>query len=86
MENRKVFLNKHTNLLELEEHMYPLVDVDTPNVFRNLFHYDEIPKIAFNDRIVPHNMPDEIWLSGIFIFIKRSYCHCQNEVSFYFTM
>ena len=33
--------------------MYPLVDVEKPNVFRNLFHYDEIPKIAFNDRIVP---------------------------------
>ena len=47
MENRKVYLDKHTNLLQLEEHMYPLVDVDTPNVFRNLFHYDEIPKIAF---------------------------------------
>ena len=61
--NRKVRLNQHTNLLELEEHMYPLVDVDTPNVFRNLFHYDEIPKIAFNDRIVPHNMPDEIWIT-----------------------
>ena len=59
MENRKVFLNEHTNLLELEEHMYPLVDVDTPNVFRNLFRYDEIPKIAFNDRIVPHHMPDD---------------------------
>ena len=28
MENRKVRLNQHTNLLELEEHMYPLVDVD----------------------------------------------------------
>ena len=56
MENRKVYLDKHTNLLQLEEHMYPLVDVDTPNVFRNLFHYDEIPKIAFNDRIVPHSM------------------------------
>ena len=26
MEDRKVFLNNHTNLLELEEHMYPLVD------------------------------------------------------------
>ena len=63
MQDRKVFLNKHTNLLELEEHMFPLVDVDTPNVFRNLFHYDEIPKIAFNDRIVPHNMPDEIWIT-----------------------
>ena len=36
MQDRKVFLNNHTNLLELEEHMYPLVDVDTPNVFRNL--------------------------------------------------
>ena len=63
MQDRKVFLNTHTNLLELEEHMFPLVDVDTPNVFRNLFHYDEIPKIAFNDRIVPHNMPDEIWIT-----------------------
>ena len=63
MENRKVYLNKHSNLLQLEEHMYPLVDVDTPNVFRNLFHYDEIPKIAFNDRIVPHCMPDEIWIT-----------------------
>ena len=29
MENRKVYLDKHTNLLQLEEHMYPLVDVDT---------------------------------------------------------
>lgn len=63
MENRKVYLDDHTNLLQLEEHMYPLVDVKTPNVFRNLFHYDEIPKIAFNDRIVPHCMPDEIWIT-----------------------
>ena len=34
MENRKVYLDNHTNLLQLEEHMYPLVDVKTPNVFR----------------------------------------------------
>lgn len=63
MEDRKVYMNKHTNLLELEEHMYPLVDVHTPNVFRNLFRYDEIPKVAFNDRIVPHHMPEEIWIT-----------------------
>ena len=37
MENRRVSMNRHTNLLQLEEHMYPLVDVTTPNVFRNLF-------------------------------------------------
>ena len=63
MENRKVFMNKQNNLLSLEEHMYPLVDVETPNVFRNLFPYDEVPKIAFNNRIVPHNMPEEIWIT-----------------------
>lgn len=63
MQNRAVKMNDHTNLLELEEHMYQLVDVDTPNVFRNLFPYDEVPKIAFNDRIVPHHMPDDIWIT-----------------------
>lgn len=46
MENRRVSMNRHTNLLQLEEHMYPLVDVTTPNVFRNLFPYSEVPKIA----------------------------------------
>lgn len=63
MENRKVYKNPHNNLLQLEEHMYPLVDVEKPNVFRNLFPYDEVPKIAFNDRIVPHNLPDKIWIT-----------------------
>ena len=62
-DNRPVRMNTVNNLLELEEHMYPLVDVDSPNVFRNLFPYDEVPKIAFNDRIVPHNMPKEIWIT-----------------------
>lgn len=63
MDYRKVYKNPKNNLLELEEHMYPLVDVTTPNVFRNLFPYDEVPKIAFNDRVVPHHMPDEIWIT-----------------------
>ena len=63
MIDRAVRMNYHTNLLELEEHMYPLVDVEKPNVFRNLFPYTEVPKIAFNDRIVPHHMPDDIWIT-----------------------
>jgi hypothetical protein len=65
MQNRKVYKNPHTNLLQLEEHMYPLVDVDTPNVFRNLFPYDEVPKIEFNERIVPHNLPDDIFITEL---------------------
>lgn len=63
MENRKVYMNKHNNLLALEEHMYPLVDVEQPNIFRNLFPYDEVPKVAFNNRVVPQNMPEEIWIT-----------------------
>ena len=63
MENRLVVSNDKTNLLELEEHMYHLVDVEKPNVFHNLFPYDEIPKIAFNERIVPHNMLKDIWIT-----------------------
>lgn len=63
MNERKVFINPHNNLLQLEEPIYTLVDVNEPNTFRNLFPYNEIPKIAFNDRIVPHNLPDEIFIT-----------------------
>ncbi|MBE5966900.1 MAG: 2-isopropylmalate synthase [Lachnospiraceae bacterium] len=63
MDQRKVYINPHNNLLQLEEPIYPLVDVEKPNTFRNLFPYDEIPKIAFNDRIVPHHLPDEIFIT-----------------------
>lgn len=62
-ENRKVSLNEKTNLLEIEEHMYYLDDVEKPNVFRNMFPYSEVPKIPFNDRIVPHNLPKDIWIT-----------------------
>ena len=63
MDNRPVIMNHKTNLLELEEHIYHLVDVDKPNVYHNLFPYTEVPKIAFNERIVPHNMPEQIWIT-----------------------
>lgn len=61
--NRPVSMNDKNNLLEIEEHMYILDNVEKPNVFRNMFPYSEVPKIPFNDRIVPHNMPREIWIT-----------------------
>ena len=61
--DRPVSLNTKNNLLEIEEHMYILDDVKKPNVFRNMFPYSEVPKIPFNDRIVPHNMPKDIWIT-----------------------
>ncbi len=61
--NAPVSLNKKNNLLQIEEHMYILDDVSKPNVFRNMFPYSEVPKIPFNDRIVPHNLPKNIWIT-----------------------
>ena len=63
MDNRNVVMNPHDNLLTLEEHFYALQDVKEPNVFRNLFPYEEVPKIVFNHRVVPMNIPDEIWIT-----------------------
>ncbi len=55
--------NQNTNLLERTEFTYPLQDVSEPNLFRNLFPYDEAPKFAFNHRVVPINMPEDIWIT-----------------------
>lgn len=52
-----------TNLLERMETHYPLQDVKEPNLFRTLFNYDELPKVAFNHRTVPVCMPSEIWIT-----------------------
>ncbi len=57
-----VFSNK-TNLLERAETSFPLQDIDEPNLFRTIFDYDEVPRIAFNHRTVPINMPAEIWIT-----------------------
>lgn len=55
--------SSRTNLLERTEFEYPLQDVDKPNMYRNLFPYDEAPKLAFNHRVVPINMPNDIWIT-----------------------
>lgn len=62
-QNSPVQMNPKNNLLEIEEHMYILDDVEKPNVFRNMFPYSEIPKIPFNNRIVPLNLPKNIWIT-----------------------
>ena len=55
--------NKHSNLLEQAQYKYSLQDVDEPNLYRDVYPYDEIPKVAFNHRRVPLAMPDEIWIT-----------------------
>lgn len=55
--------NKHTNLLEQSQYKYALQDVDEPNLYREIYPYEEIPKVAFNHRRVPMCMPDDIWIT-----------------------
>ncbi|MCI7401166.1 MAG: 2-isopropylmalate synthase [Christensenella sp.] len=40
-----------------------LQDVGTPNLYRELYSYDSIPKIAFNFRQTPMEIPSELWIT-----------------------
>ncbi len=55
--------NKKSNTLEQTQYKYTLQDVEQPNLYREVFNYDEIPKCAFNHRRVPMNPADEIWIT-----------------------
>ena len=52
--------NKHSNLLEQHQYRYSLQDIPNPNLYREIYPYTEIPKVAFNHRHVPIRMPKEI--------------------------
>ncbi len=56
-------LSPKTNLLEQDSYHYPLVDVTEPNLYREVFPYDEVPKVQFNHTRVPLGMPSEIWMT-----------------------
>ena len=55
--------NPNTNLIEQAQYKYSLQDVADPNLYRDIYPYDEVPKIAFNHRHVPLSMPEEIWIT-----------------------
>ncbi len=52
--------SKKTNLLEEKIYSYTLQDVSEPQLYRDVFDYESIPKIIFNQRVVPTDMPEEI--------------------------
>lgn len=56
-------LSRKSNLLEQDPYKFSLQDVPTPNLYRDLYPYDEVPRIPFNHRRVPMNMPAEIWIT-----------------------
>ncbi len=56
-------LSNKTNLLEQRNYRYSLQDIPNPNLYPDLFSYDEVPRISFNHRRVPMGMPEEIWIT-----------------------
>lgn len=56
-------LSDKTNLLEQRAYKYSLQDVPQANLQRDLYSYDQVPRIAFNHRRVPLGMPEEIWIT-----------------------
>lgn len=56
-------ISTKTNLLEQKSYKYSLQDVEEPNLQRDLYNYGSVPKVAFNHRRVPMNMPEEIWIT-----------------------
>lgn len=55
--------NPVSKVLEEEVYHYQLQDVAEPVLYRELFSYDSVPKIAFNHRIVPMNPAARFYLS-----------------------
>ena len=56
-------ISSKSNLLEQKNYKYSLQDVPDPNLYRDIYDYDSVPKVAFNHRRVPMNMPEEIWIT-----------------------
>ena len=55
--------SEKSNLLMQGNYQYDLQDVPEANLYREIFDYQSIPKIAFNNRVVPMNMPTDIWMT-----------------------
>lgn len=63
MDNKKFFYSTKRNIIEEHSYEYAIQDVAEPNLYREIFDYNEIPKVTFNFRSVPMNMPEEIWVT-----------------------
>ena len=58
-----IYYNEKRNLLEEDKYTYELQDVTEPELYRDMYDYQSIPKIVFNHRNVPMITPDELWIT-----------------------
>jgi len=55
-----VKFNRKSRLMEIE---FQFRDVKDPNLFRNIFPYNEVPRLVFNHRTVPMNTPERLYIT-----------------------
>lgn len=55
--------SKKSNLFEEEFYYYELQDVAEPQLYRDMFPYEDVPRIIFNQRLVPMNVVDDAWIT-----------------------
>ena len=59
----KISYDENTHLIEQSSYRYSLQERATPNLYRRLYDYESVPKVSFNHRFVPVNMPKDIWIT-----------------------
>lgn len=52
----------HFNILE-NKPIYPLKEVEEPNLLSDIFDYDQVPKIVFDNNVVPLDPAEDIWIT-----------------------
>ena len=55
--------NPGYNTFDSDSYAIHMENPSEPNLFRDIFPYDEIPRIGFNHRLVPMKMPRDIWIT-----------------------
>ena len=60
MKNFETKLGKSTGLMEVG---YRFRDDTEANLFRNMYPYNDLPKLIFNQRIVPMNLPEKLYIT-----------------------
>ncbi len=56
-------MKKKRNLIEPKQIKYTLQDTNEPNLFDELFDYDQVCKVSFDHIPVPMEMPEKIWIT-----------------------
>ncbi len=55
--------NKRRRTLERHDYDYQLLDVPEPNLYRDIYTFENPPLMCFNHRQVPINPPYEVWIT-----------------------